>query len=196
MKFSVITLGCKVNYCESAEIAYSMTKAGFEKVDPEDSPDVVIINSCAVTGTGVKKAERIISKFKSLNTGTVIVLCGCFPQAYSEQAYGTSADIVLGNALKYSAAEFVKRFLENGEPIRAAGELTNDFLMLSDQAPSDFDRTRAFIKIEDGCDNFCSYCIIPFARGRVRSAPVEFIKKAAENAVNDVSTHWARPSTR
>lgn len=176
MTYEIITLGCKVNSCESAAIAEQMENAGF--FPAETGADVCIINSCAVTSTGVKKARQAVSRKKRENPACVVVLCGCFPQAYPEQASQIiGADIVTGNSQKGNIAALVKDYL--AKPVRTmrVSPLTRDFDEPS--AGADIDRTRAFIKIEDGCDRFCTYCIIPTARGRVRSrAPEEITRQA------------------
>ncbi len=177
MTYEIITLGCKVNSCESAAIAEQMEKAGFSPA--ESAADVCIINSCAVTGTGVKKARQAVSRKKRENPACVVVLCGCFPQAYPEQASKVvGADIVTGNSQKGSISALVEEFLANRVRTMRVSPLTREFDEHS--AGADIDRTRAFIKIEDGCDRFCTYCIIPFARGRVRSRAPEEISRQAQ----------------
>ena len=178
MKYEIITLGCKVNSCESAAISQSMEQAGFSRADALSPADVYIINSCAVTGMSEKKARQTISRCKRENPNSVVVLCGCFPQAYPEEASKvTGADIVTGNNAKGNIAELVSEYLANGIRAMKVSPLSREF----DEscAGADIDRTRAFIKIEDGCDRFCTYCIIPFSRGRVRSRdPAEITKQA------------------
>lgn len=176
MTYEIITLGCKVNSCESAAIAELMEKAGYSPA--KNNADVCVINSCAVTSTGVKKARQAVSRKKRENPACVVVLCGCFPQAYPEQASQiTGADIVTGNSQKGNIPALVADYLTNHVRTMRVSPLTRDFDELS--AGADIDRTRAFIKIEDGCDRFCTYCIIPFARGRVRSrAPEEITQQA------------------
>ena len=165
MTFSIITLGCKVNSCESAAIHAAFVAAGYVPAEEDAPADVYIINSCAVTGVGVKKARQSVSHCKSMNPDSVAVLCGCYPQAYPEEAVRdvTSADIITGNTNKSEIPAMVTRFIADRRRMSCVKPLTREFDESSSAA--DLDRTRAFIKIEDGCDRFCTYCIIPTARG-------------------------------
>ncbi len=180
MTFSVYTLGCKVNSCESAAIIKSMLDAGFEKADAEASADICIINSCAVTSMSVKKARLHISRCKKDNPDSIVILCGCFPQAYPEDSAQTEADLIIGNGAKAYIPHLLKEYLEKPGKTVYINPLPREFDMLC--AEADLDRTRAFIKIEDGCDRFCTYCIIPTARGRVRSMPLSEITRQAQLA--------------
>lgn len=177
MTFSVTTMGCKVNSCESAAIIDGMLSAGYEQATDENNADIYIINSCAVTGMSVKKARQALSRCKANNADCITVLCGCFPQAYAEDAALTESDIIIGNGSKADIPFLVGEYLKN--PVRRmfVNPLSREF----DERASgtDLDRTRAFIKIEDGCDRFCTYCIIPTARGRVRSRPLSEITRQA-----------------
>lgn len=184
MRFAVHTLGCKVNSCESASIADSFISAGYEQAEPPEPADVYIINSCAVTGIAVKKTRQLVSRCKSENPDAIVILCGCFPQAYPDDADGAEgADIVTGNSNKAELPGLVGEFLSLAEEkgriqLNAVNKLSREFDEKG--AGSDLDRTRAFIKIEDGCDRFCTYCIIPTARGRVRSRlPQDIARQAA-----------------
>lgn len=178
MTFEVITLGCKVNSCESAAISGRFAAEGFSPVQTGEPADVYIVNSCAVTAMSEKKARQVISRCKRDNPECVTVLCGCFPQAYPEAASQVAgADIVTGNSAKGAIPEMVRKFLSEKIRCMKVDPLTRQFD--EEAAGADVDRTRAFIKIEDGCDRFCTYCIIPTARGRVRSrTPVEITAQA------------------
>lgn len=175
--FKILTLGCKVNSCESAAIEKRFLENGFTKAEDENV-DLFIINSCSVTGTAVAKARHAASRFRRENPSGVIVLCGCFPQSYPEEAgLKFDADIVLGNSDKDKIVDYVNGFIDNRLKTVKINPLTREFC--KGGAVPDEDRTRAFIKIEDGCDRFCSYCIIPTARGRVRSLSCEDIREQA-----------------
>ncbi len=182
MKYDIITLGCKVNSCESAAAAQSMEAAGYVRTAENEPADIYIVNSCAVTSLAVKKARQMISRCKKANPQAVVVLCGCYPQAYPEQAGTTlGADIVTGNSEKGRLPQLVAEYLESRVRTMRVSPLGRQFD--ESAAAADTDRTRAFIKIEDGCDRFCTYCIIPFARGRVRSlSPEEITKQARQCA--------------
>lgn len=176
MTYKVITLGCKLNFCESAAIEKSFEENGYKKA--EDKANIYILNSCAVTGTAVAKARHAISKARRENPNAVIVLCGCFPQSYPQEAsLKLGADIVTGNADKSKLPELVKEFLKTRVKAVKITPLSREYD--EESAVPDEDRTRAFIKVEDGCDRFCSYCIIPTARGRVRSLPPDKITEQA-----------------
>ena len=180
--FEIITLGCKVNSCESAAIEQNMLAHGFEKAD--ENAEICIINSCAVTGTSVEKARHTLESRKRKNPGCVAVICGCFPQSFPEKAVlNTAADIVTGNSEKHKIPEMIEEFLKNKTKIAKIEPLSRDYD--ENSAVPDENRTRAFIKIEDGCDRFRSYCVIPIARGRVRSLPVEKIAEQAEQCAKD-----------
>ncbi len=180
MTFSVTTLGCKVNFCESAAIIDSMIAAGYEQAEENSIADIYIVNSCAVTSMSVKKARQTISHCKAENPDCVAVLCGCFPQSYEKEAAQTAADIIIGNNSKADIAFLVGEFLKTHERRMFVNPLPREFCERS--SGTDLDRTRAFIKIEDGCDRFCSYCIIPTARGRVRSRQLCEVTRQAEIA--------------
>lgn len=180
MTFKVITLGCKLNSCESAAIEKSFAENGFTVTDGK--ANIYIINSCAVTSTAVAKARHLLSRCKRENPNGVIVLCGCYPQCYAEEAgLKFGADIVTGSADKTKLPELVKEFLKTRVKAVKISPLSREYDINS--AVPDEDRTRAFIKIEDGCDRFCSYCIIPTARGRVRSLPLANIAEQAAQCV-------------
>lgn len=181
MTFSILTFGCKVNSCESAAIEEQFLAAGYSGAENNEPADIFIINSCAVTGSGVKKARQAVSHCRSLNPDCITVLCGCYPQAYPDEALrDCHADIITGNADKSRLTELVAQFLAGHERVSCVSPLSREFDERSSAA--DLDRTRAFIKIEDGCDRFCTYCIIPTARGRVRSRKPEDITRQAEQA--------------
>ncbi len=180
MTYKVITLGCKLNFCESAAIEKNFEENGYTKA--EDKANICIVNSCAVTGTAVAKVRHAVSKARRENPNAVIVLCGCFPQSYPEEAsLKLGADVVTGNSEKSRLPELVKEFLKTRIKAIKIKPLSREYDMES--AVPDEDRTRAFIKVEDGCDRFCSYCIIPTARGRVRSLPPDKITEQAAQCV-------------
>lgn len=179
MKYAVYTLGCKVNSCESSAIASAFDTKGFEQCKEGEISDIFVINSCAVTGMSVKKARQLISRCRKDNPNAVIVLCGCFPQAYPNEAIALSgADIICGTGGKGEICDKVLKFIESKRRSISVEKPPREFEEAS--AAADIDRTRAFIKIEDGCDSFCTYCIIPTARGRVRSRGLEEISKQAK----------------
>ena len=187
MTFKVITLGCKLNSCESAAIEKSFLEDGYTKTD-EAKAHVYVINSCAVTGTAVAKARHTLSKCRRDNPGGVVVLCGCYPQSYPEEAgLKFGADIVAGNADKSKLPELVREFMRTRHKAVKIKPLSREYDLSS--AIPDEDRTRAFLKIEDGCDRFCSYCISP----RARALAADKDHRAAGSAVRQYRTSGDRP---
>lgn len=178
MEYAVQTFGCKVNQYESAVISEGMIKKGFTKADNPKSADIVIINSCSVTEQSDKKACQLIRKLKNGNPACIIALCGCFPQAFKADAEKSGADIIIGTENKDSLPEIIYNYVQSSQKdvFSDVTELT-DKLCFNDMPLSDMGKTRAFIKIEDGCDRYCAYCIIPYARGKVRSRAIEDIIK-------------------
>lgn len=174
MKFITITQGCKVNQYDSDIISQNMIKAGYIMAREGEAPDIIIVNTCTVTENGDKKARRLISKARREFPEGVIVVTGCYPQAFpDEAARNKTADIITGNSQNKNIPALITQYLENRTSIAKISEHEKNFY-----EPENFyhsDKTRAFIKIEDGCNRFCSYCIIPVARGRIRSRSLENI---------------------
>lgn len=177
MNFYIETLGCKVNKYDSDVIAAMMREKGFEQSLTPDA-DITVINSCTVTQTSDKKARRAVEHARRTNPLAIIVLTGCFAQAFPDEAAKTSADIVVGVADRHKIPSLLSEYLES----RRKTTLCNPHPTQYDELniPALTDKTRAYIKIEDGCNRFCSYCIIPYARGRVRSRSLESIRDEVE----------------
>lgn len=167
MKVAIETLGCKVNYYESEVIKSLFLNSNYQIVSLEASPDIVVINTCSVTNQSDAKDRKIIRKAKRMNKDAVIVVCGCYTQHAKEDLKDLEIDIMLGNKDKTKIVSLVEEYLKNKEKIQKIYDLT-DVQFEDMTVDSTYDRTRAFIKIEDGCDNYCSYCIIPYVRGNVR----------------------------
>lgn len=169
MKVAIYTLGCKVNLYESEVIMNSFKKSGYEIVDFEDEADIVIINTCTVTNTSDKKSRNIIRQAVKKHENAVIVVMGCYSQVRSADIKEIDGvDIIIGNTKKSKVVSLVEEYLKNKKSIT---EIDN--IMHTDFEAMELDtfetRTRAFVKIQDGCNNFCSYCIIPYSRGNIRS---------------------------
>lgn len=170
MKVYIITLGCKVNQYESEVMLELFLDSGFEKANKIESADVIIINSCTVTATSDQKVRQMINRTKEKNANAIIVLTGCMPQAFPEVVNTLdSVDIILGNTNRSNVFDSVISFMSNHQRIVdiQPHRKVDSFEKMS--VAKFHGRTRAFVKIEDGCNRFCSYCIIPYARGRVRS---------------------------
>lgn len=186
MKVSSITLGCKVNQYETQAMLNQLVSAGFTACEPGEESDVVLINSCTVTSVSDHKVRQMLHRARRGNPTAVVVLTGCMPQAFPEIAEGLQdADVVLGNSNRSSLLPDIMRYFSTRQ--RVVDIVPHEKAPGFEKMRVDrfFERTRAFIKIEDGCNRFCSYCIIPYARGRVRSKPMEQLKaEVAELAGN------------
>ena len=182
MKVSVITLGCKVNQYESQAMLSRFSAEGWEISEKSAGCDAVVINSCTVTAASDSKARQAVRRARRENPDAVIVLTGCMPQAFPKDAAALSeADVVLGNANRASLLPDIRKFLDTRE--RVIDIVPHGSVFEPMHADRYFEHTRAFLKIEDGCSRFCSYCIIPYARGRVRSkAPDDLKTELAEAA--------------
>lgn len=190
MKVAIYTLGCKVNLYESEVIMNSFKKSGYEIVDFEDNADIVIINTCTVTNTSDKKSRNIIRQAVKKHENAVIVVMGCYSQVRSADIKEIDGvDIIIGNTKKSKVVSLVEEYLKNKKSITEI-----DDIMHTDFEPMELDtfetRTRAFVKIQDGCNNFCSYCIIPYSRGNIRSKEkddvVSEIKCLVKNGYKEV----------
>ncbi len=170
MKVCFFTLGCKVNQHETGALQQLFRQRGYTVCDDRQPADIYIVNSCTVTAVGDKKSLQWLRRAKRQNKDAVTVLTGCFPQAYPEQAAKAPADIIVGNADRTALVDRVEKYIADRQPItdilpHCAGE-TFENLPVASQLEG---HTRAFLKVEDGCNRFCAYCVIPYARGRVRS---------------------------
>ncbi len=177
MKAAIFTLGCKVNQYESQEMTEMLTKNGYLVVDSKEKADVYIVNSCTVTAESNRKTRQAVRHFKSMNPDAVVVMTGCVPQAFPEEALAVKeADIFLGNKNNSHLICALNKWFEEKSTINDI-EMHKNEDKYSGGIISRFEgHTRAFIKIQDGCNRFCSYCAIPYARGRSRSKSLEDIK--------------------
>ncbi len=178
MKAAIFTLGCKVNQYESQEITELLLKNGYTVVDSKSNADIYIVNSCTVTAESNRKTRQAVRHFKAKNKDCIVVLTGCVPQAFPDEALAVNeADIILGNKNNSHMIEAIDNLLKERHRIIDISEHCNDD-KYSGGIITQFDgHTRAFIKIQDGCNRFCSYCAIPYARGRSRSKPLNDIKQ-------------------
>ena len=182
MRYAILTFGCKVNQYESNAISNDMTAQGFEKTELPEEAEVVIINSCTVTETGSKKVCHEIRRLKNRNNNVIIVLTGCFSQAFPDDAMKSGADIVCGTADRRKIPSYIRSY-SGSMPENLVTTIPTVYEEVNFSNTTG--KTRAFVKIEDGCDRFCSYCIIPYARGRVRSRSIESIKSEIDACVRD-----------
>lgn len=169
--FRILTLGCKVNQYESEAIAEELLRRGFTESEGEDA-DIYIINTCTVTGESDRKSGQTVRRAVKQNPDAAVIVCGCFSQVSPLRAASIEGvDCVLGSGQKLMAAELAEELIHSGKLARPRIIVSEspEELGFEDARIESFPRTRAYIKIEDGCNNRCSYCIIPTARGRVRS---------------------------
>ncbi len=178
----IYTLGCKVNQYESEAIAERLTELGFDILPPSERCDAYVINTCTVTAESDRKARQFIRRAIKRSPSAYIAVTGCLAQTGSESLRRIDGiDVIIGNTAKLSAADRIARLYEKG----AKNPVPETVIDSVDTAPFEkmsitrFDRTRAYVKIEDGCENRCSYCAIPAARGRIRS-------KTAEDVLSEV----------
>lgn len=180
------TLGCKVNQYETEAIKESFRKAGYDIVKEDEPADVCVINTCTVTGLADRKSRQFIRRAKKNNPDAVVAVTGCYAQISPREVSSIEGvSVIAGTNEKTNLPEYVRRFTETGEKqIRCLNTKDiSDFEEVADTV-SMGKRTRGYIKIQEGCDRFCSYCIIPYARGRIRSRNLDRIKKEAENLIS------------
>ncbi len=187
-KIAFQTFGCKLNFSETSSIAKSFTGEGFTSVDYKENADIYVINSCSVTGNAEKRCKTAIKQAHKRNPNAHIAIIGCFSQlSPNKLAALKGVDLVLGNKEKFQLFDHLKKLesKENDDALIAVGELKRDTDFFSSYSSGD--RTRSFLKVQDGCDYFCTYCTIPHARGRSRSDTVEnTIKIAKEIAKTEI----------
>ena len=185
-KAALHSLGCKVNSYETEAMTQLLKKAGYEIVSFQDQADVYIINTCSVTNMADRKSRQMLHKAKKQNPNAVVVATGCYVQTATEKvAQDLSIDLVVGNNRKKDIVEILNEYYEEKE----AGEQVKEEYVIDINHTDEYEdleistvteHTRAHLKIQDGCNNFCSYCIIPYARGRIRSRTMESIKAELE----------------
>lgn len=178
MTFHIETLGCKVNIYESEMIRQKLLKANFQEID--DVADVNIINTCSVTNMADSKSRKLVRRYKRNNPNSILIVCGCSSQNKTEEYQQMDIDILLGNNKKSDIVSLINEFKANQkkyEFITTDRELNFEDMQLEEYK----NHTRAFVKIQDGCDNFCTYCIIPHVRGSIRS-------KKLETAIEEINT--------
>lgn len=176
------TLGCKVNFYETEAIWQLFKEAGYEKVDFEKTADVYVINTCTVTNTGDKKSRQIIRRAIRKNPDAVICVTGCYAQTSPAEVLNIpGVDIVVGTQGRANLLEYIEQYQEERKPINAVTNIMKTRIFEELDVPEFSDRTRASLKIQEGCNNFCTFCIIPWARGLMRSrAPEDVIKQAKQ----------------
>ncbi len=183
MKFNIITLGCKVNSYESNFMKETLIENGFSFCDINEQCDILILNTCTVTDTSDKKSLKEVRRLKRENPKAILVVCGCSVQNDESKYANLGINILLGNINKSNIVSIIEKYLDDRTFLSYIAK-TRD-LPFENMETHISDHTRAYIKIEDGCDNFCSYCVIPFVRGKKRSKEFSLVLKEVENLANN-----------
>ena len=180
-KVAFITLGCKVNQYETNAMAQEFIEKGYEVVEHTKKADVYVINTCTVTNMSDRKSRQMLRRVNELNENAIVVACGCYAQIAKEKLEKIEdVDIILGNSEKINIVDYVEEYAKNSRKILKVEDIMNqkEFVDFGDVIYTE--KTRAVVKVQDGCDRFCTYCLIPYARGRVRS-------RKPENIISEIS---------
>ena len=184
LKAAFHTLGCKLNFSETSTLAKQLAEAGYARVHIDDMPDVVVINTCSVTDHADAKCRNAVRRAMQSNPEAFVVVVGCYAQLKPDEIAGIDGvDLVLGAGEKFNLVDHLEGAQKRAQAIAIAGEIkeVRDFI----PGFSSGDRTRTFLKVQDGCNYFCAFCTIPLARGRSRSANVTDTVAQARNAVKE-----------
>ena len=182
MKFLINTLGCKVNTYESNVIRDIFLNEGYE--ESNSNVDIAVINTCTVTNTSDSKSLKVIKHTIKNNPNAIVIVCGCFSQINPDRLKDMEGvSIVLGNYNKSKIMDYISQYKKDKKQIIDVRELNDE--KFECMKLNNFNKTRAFVKIEDGCENFCSYCIIPYSRGKVRSKLMEEVLDEVNTLVNN-----------
>lgn len=185
------TLGCKVNQYETNAMAQKFLEAGYEVVNFEENAEIYIINTCTVTNMSDRKSRQILRRVKQKNKNAILVVAGCYAQvAKAELKNIEDIDIIIGNTEKKNIVEYIEEFIKNKNKKENVSDISKEKHIAEFGTVAYTEKTRAVIKVQDGCDMFCSYCIIPYARGRVRSRKKEDIiseiTKIAKEGIKEI----------
>ena len=173
MKIAFYTLGCKVNQYETQALEQLVTQRGHSLVPFEEAADAYVINTCTVTAVSDKKSRQVIRRARKAAPDAVIAVCGCYPQTHPDDVEKLGVDLIAGTGDRTGFVDLLEREWSDRQPITALDDAFQRRTFEPLPAGGLEGRTRAMLKMEDGCVNFCSYCIIPYARGRVRSLPLD-----------------------
>ena len=179
------TLGCKVNHYETEAIWQLFKEAGYERKEFESSADVYVINTCTVTNTGDKKSRQVIRRAIRQNPDAVICVTGCYAQTSPAEIMAIpGVDIVVGTQDREKMLGYIQQYQEERQPINGVSNIMKARVFEELDVPAFTDRTRASLKIQEGCNNFCTFCIIPWARGLLRSRDPEEVIRQAQQLVD------------
>ena len=185
-KVAFITLGCKVNQYETNAMIQKFKEQGYNILEHTKKADIYIINTCTVTNMSDRKSRQMLRRVKDLNPQAIVVACGCYAQVAKEELEEIEEiDLILGNNEKKEIVNYIEKYLDDKKKIQSTEDVmqTREFVDFGDVTYTE--KTRAVIKVQDGCDRFCSYCIIPYARGRVRSRKPESVISEIENIAKE-----------
>ena len=190
-KIAFITLGCKVNQYETNAMIQKFIEQGYNIVKHTKKADIYIINTCTVTNMSDRKSRQMLRRVKDLNPHAIVVACGCYAQVAKEELKKIEEiDLILGNNEKKEIVKYIEKYIDEKHKIKSIEDVmqTREFVDFGNVTYTE--KTRAVIKVQDGCDRFCSYCIIPYARGRVRSrrpeSVISEIKNIAKKGIKEV----------
>ena len=171
MRIAIYTLGCKVNQYETQAMEQELTRRGHEIVPFDGVADAYIVNTCSVTAVSDKKSRQMIRRCRKLNEHAVVAACGCYVQTHSDETAGLGLDLIAGTGDRMAFLDLLEQAAREKEPLTLLDDALRRRAFEVLPAGGMAERTRAMLKVEDGCVNFCTYCIIPYARGPVRSLP-------------------------
>lgn len=173
MRVAIYTLGCKVNQYETQAMEQELTRRGHTLVPFEETADAYIVNTCSVTAVSDKKSRQMIRRCRKLNENAVVAACGCYVQTHPDEAATLALDLIAGTGDRMAFLDLLEQAAHEKEPVTLLDDALRRRQFEVLPAGGMAERTRAMLKVEDGCVNFCTYCIIPYARGPVRSLPLE-----------------------
>ncbi len=185
-RFHIITLGCKVNQCESASFERELVSSGWTPAESGQDAHVVIINTCTVTHNASAQSRQAIRQAIKANPSALIIVTGCYAQVYPQDISKIEGvHIIAGNTMKHKLTTLIRNSNLWGSPEMLIGEFNHGVPFYPETPPYTSTRTRAFLKIQDGCDSFCSYCIVPYARGPARSMPLKKVISILKSLANE-----------
>ena len=184
MQAAIYTLGCKVNQYETQAMEQELVRRGHTLVPFDQKADVYIVNTCSVTAVSDKKSRQMIRRCRKLNPNAVVAACGCYVQTHAEEAAGLDVDLIAGTGERMAFLDLLEQVGREKQVTMLDDALRRrEFEVLP--AGGMAERTRAMLKVEDGCVNFCTYCIIPYARGHLRSRPLSSIRREVEHLTEE-----------
>ena len=185
MHYIITALGCKVNQYEAQAIETLLQPHGFTAAGEGDPVDLIVVNTCAVTAEGGRKSRQMIRKLREEHPQALCAVCGCWSQLSPEDAAAIGADVVHGSGSKQAFVDDILRAFREHTPVTCVDNPFRRFDFEPLPAGAAYGRTRAMLKIQDGCNNFCTYCVIPYTRGRIRSLPPDEMARQAAHLAEE-----------